>query len=46
MLTSICGPSIVDRIAKVEDILKRLNLIKSERIQVLKDLKEKVSWVL
>lgn len=36
------GPSVVEQIAKVEDILKRLNLIKKERIQVLKDLKEKV----
>ncbi|KAK4126060.1 BRO1-domain-containing protein [Parathielavia appendiculata] len=35
------GPSVVEQIAKVEDILKRLNLIKRERIQVLKDLKEK-----
>ncbi|KAK4033411.1 BRO1-like domain-containing protein [Parachaetomium inaequale] len=35
------GPSVVDQIAKVEDILKKLNLIKRERIQVLKDLKEK-----
>ncbi|KAB5577757.1 BRO1-like domain-containing protein [Coniochaeta sp. 2T2.1] len=34
-------PSISDQIAKVEDILKKLNLIKRERIQVLKDLKEK-----
>ncbi|KAK4243552.1 BRO1-like domain-containing protein [Corynascus novoguineensis] len=36
------GPSVVDQIAKVEDILKKLNLIKKERIQVLKDLKEKI----
>lgn len=35
-------PSITDQIAKVEDILKKLNLIQRERIQVLKDLKEKV----
>ncbi|KAM7217543.1 vacuolar protein-sorting protein bro-1 [Rhypophila decipiens] len=35
------GPSVVEQIAKVEDILKRLNLIKRERLQVLKDLKEK-----
>ncbi|KAK4150808.1 BRO1-like domain-containing protein [Chaetomidium leptoderma] len=35
------GPSVVEQIAKVEDILKKLNLIKRERIQVLKDLKEK-----
>lgn len=37
------GPSVVEQIAKVEDILKKLNLIKRERVQVLKDLKEKVS---
>jgi len=36
------GPSVVEQIAKVEDILKKLNLIKRERTQVLKDLKEKV----
>lgn len=36
------GPSVVEQIAKVEDILKKLNLIKRERVQVLKDLKEKV----
>ncbi|KAK4238648.1 BRO1-like domain-containing protein [Achaetomium macrosporum] len=35
------GPTVVEQIAKVEDILKKLNLIKRERIQVLKDLKEK-----
>lgn len=38
------GPSVVEQIAKVEDILKKLNLIKRERIQVLKDLKEKVGF--
>jgi hypothetical protein len=38
------GPTVVDQIEKVEDILKKLNLIKRERIQVLKDLKEKVCW--
>ena len=32
----------MDQIAKVEEILKKLNLIKRERAQVLKDLKEKV----
>jgi len=36
------GPSVMDQISKVEDILKKLNLIKRERNQVLKDLKEKV----
>ncbi|KAL1841833.1 hypothetical protein VTJ49DRAFT_6510 [Mycothermus thermophilus] len=35
------GPTVVEQIAKVEDILKKLNLIKRERMQVLKDLKEK-----
>lgn len=39
------GPSVVDQINRVEDILKKLNLIKRERNQVLKDLKEKVSKV-
>jgi len=36
------GVSVMDQVAKVEDILKKLNLIKRERAQVLKDLKEKV----
>ncbi|KAF7556370.1 hypothetical protein G7046_g6308 [Stylonectria norvegica] len=36
------GPSVVDQINKVEDILKKLNSIKRERNQTLKDLKEKV----
>lgn len=36
------GLSVMDQVAKVEDILKKLNLIKRERAQVLKDLKEKV----
>ncbi|ETS02029.1 BRO1-domain-containing protein [Trichoderma reesei RUT C-30] len=36
------GPTVVEQIAKVEEILKKLNLIKRERNQVLKDLKEKV----
>jgi programmed cell death 6-interacting protein len=36
------GPTVTDQIARVEDILKRLNLVKRERMQVLKDLKEKV----
>ncbi|CCU74271.1 cell death 6-interacting protein/vacuolar protein-sorting protein bro1 [Blumeria hordei DH14] len=36
------GPSIMDQVARAEDILKRLSLIKRERAQVLKDLKEKV----
>ena len=36
------GLSVMDQIAKIEDLLKRLNLIKRDRSQVLKDLKEKV----
>jgi len=36
------GPSVKDQVAKVEDILKRLNLLKRERAQILKDLKERV----
>lgn len=36
------GLSVQDQVAKVEEILKKLNLIKRERAQVLKDLKEKV----
>lgn len=34
--------SVKDQIAKVEDLLRRLDLIKRDRMQVLKDLKEKV----
>jgi hypothetical protein len=37
------GLSVSDQVAKVEDILKKLNLVKRERGQVLKDLKEKAS---
>ena len=36
------GTSVADQIAKVEDLLRKLNLIKQDRTQVLKDLKEKV----
>lgn len=36
------GPSVMDQINRVEEILKKLNLIKRERNQVLKDLKDKV----
>lgn len=36
------GPSVVDQIAVIEDLLKKLNAIKRERNQILKDLKEKV----
>lgn len=38
----IDGPSVADQIASVEDLLRKLNLVKRERAQVLKDLKEKV----
>ena len=34
--------SVKDQISKVEDLLRRLDLIKRDRLQVLKDLKEKV----
>jgi hypothetical protein len=36
------GLSVADQIAKVEDLIKKLMLVKRERMQVLKDLKEKV----
>ncbi|KAF2141419.1 uncharacterized protein K452DRAFT_228927 [Aplosporella prunicola CBS 121167] len=36
------GPSVAEQIAAVEDLLRKLNLIKRERQQVLKDLKEKI----
>ncbi|KAL8938419.1 MAG: hypothetical protein Q9216_003912 [Gyalolechia sp. 2 TL-2023] len=39
------GTTVADQIAKVEDLLKRLNLIKRDRMQVLKDLKEKASFL-
>lgn len=40
------GPSVLDQVNKIEEILKKLNLVKRERNQVLKDLKEKVSTIL
>jgi len=40
------GPSVHDQVIKVEEILKKLNLVKRERAQVLKDLKEKACYVL
>ena len=40
------GMTVADQIAKVEDLLKRLSLIKRDRTQVLKDLKEKVGDLL
>jgi len=36
------GTSVMDQIAKVEDLLRKLELVKKDRNQVLKDLKEKV----
>lgn len=36
------SPSVAEQIANVEDLLKKLNLVKRERAQVLKDLKDKV----
>lgn len=40
------GPSVTEQISAVEELLRKLNLIKRERQQVLKDLKEKVSRTL
>lgn len=36
------GITVSEQIEKIEDLLQKLNLIKRERLQVLKDLKEKV----
>lgn len=36
------GPSVAEQIDRVEETLKKLNMVKRERNQVLKDLKEKV----
>lgn len=41
----IDGPSVADQIANVEELLRRLNLVKSERVEVLKDLKAKVGFL-
>jgi hypothetical protein len=38
----IDGPTVAEQIASVEDLLRKLNLIRRERMQVLKELKEKV----
>ena len=38
------GLSVMEQIAKVEELLRKLDLIKRDRTQVLKDLKEKV-WI-
>ena len=37
------SPTVADQISRVEELLKKLNLVKRDRQQVLKDLKEKVS---
>lgn len=39
------GLSVAEQIAKVEELLRKLNLVKRDRMQTLKDLKEKVSSV-
>ncbi|EXJ80651.1 hypothetical protein A1O3_06935 [Capronia epimyces CBS 606.96] len=36
------GMSVANQIAKVEELLRKLSLVKHERMQVLKDLKERV----
>ncbi|KAJ4337909.1 bck1-like resistance to osmotic shock, partial [Ascochyta clinopodiicola] len=36
------GPTVSDQIAAVEDLLRKLNLVKKERAQILLDLKSKV----
>jgi BRO1-like domain/ALIX V-shaped domain binding to HIV len=36
------GPTVMEQIGKIEEMLKKLNLIKKDRTSVLKDLKEKV----
>jgi hypothetical protein len=36
------GPSVSEQIANIEDLMKRLKMVKKEREQVLKDLKDKV----
>lgn len=38
------GPSVAEQIASVEELLRKLNMVKRERTQVLKDLKEKVRF--
>jgi hypothetical protein len=38
------GPTVNDQIGAVEDLLRKLNLVKKERTQILKDLKEKVCF--
>lgn len=38
--------SVTEQIARVEELLKKLNLVKRDRNQILKDLKEKVCTIL
>jgi hypothetical protein len=38
------GPSVAEQISSIEELMKKLRLIKKEREQVLKDLKEKVGY--
>lgn len=40
------GTSVMEQIERVEELLKRMNMIKRERAQVLKDLKDKVRVML
>lgn len=37
------GPSVAEQIENIDDLMKKLKLIKKEREQVLKDLKDKVN---
>lgn len=39
------GTTVADQIARVEELLRKLNLVKRDRIQTLKDLKDKVSKI-
>lgn len=39
------SPSVAEQISKVEDLLRKLNLVKRDRMQTLKDLKEKVCYI-
>ena len=39
------GPTVPDQISAVEDLLRKLNLVKKERTQILKDLKDKVCLI-
>jgi hypothetical protein len=38
------GPTVADQIAAVEDMLRKLNLVKKERAQIMLDLKNKVRF--